>query len=268
MAEHVEGPLYYETMGRTGPVVAFVHPNPMDQSCWMFQMAQLSTWFRCIAIDIPGYGRSPKATKGLTMRDIAQACWEAIDDAFPGESAILAGCSTGSAIAPHMYHLRPDKTKALVLCGTGYNPRKEFAHHRIKSYQDRGVDFRWDYTFQDFSPAFRTTPLGHYFANLFAERNVYADADSIIYQFEALLQPEAADHHSAIKAPTIILSGSEDGTHQSAFALKDRIPGCEMRVLGGAGHACQIEQPGLFNRWMLEFLGKHGLMPASPKPMM
>ena len=41
-----------------------------------------------------------------------------------------------------------------------------------------------------------------------------------------------------------------------------------MRVLGGAGHACQIEQPGLFNRWMLEFLGKHGLMPASPKPTM
>ena len=61
MAEHIDGPLYYERMGRTGPVMAFVHPNPMDQSCWIFQMAHMSTWFRCIAIDIPGYGRSPKA---------------------------------------------------------------------------------------------------------------------------------------------------------------------------------------------------------------
>ena len=86
MADHIEGPLYYERMGRSGPVMAFVHPNPMDQSCWIFQMAHLSTWYRCIAIDIPGYGRSPKATPGLTMNDMAEACWEAIDDAFPGES--------------------------------------------------------------------------------------------------------------------------------------------------------------------------------------
>ena len=80
MAKHIDGPLYYEQMGRTGPVMAFVHPNPMDQSCWIFQMAQLSTWYRCIAIDIPGYGRSPKARPGLTMQDTAQACWETIED--------------------------------------------------------------------------------------------------------------------------------------------------------------------------------------------
>jgi pimeloyl-ACP methyl ester carboxylesterase len=77
MAQHIHGPLYYERMGRTGPVIAFVHPNPMDQSCWIFQLAHLSTWYRCIAIDIPGYGRSPKADAGLTMTDMAEACWEA-----------------------------------------------------------------------------------------------------------------------------------------------------------------------------------------------
>src|ERR1041384_6114117 len=81
MAPHIDGPLYYETTGKRGPVMAFVHPNPMDQSCWIFQLAQMSTWYRCIAIDLPGYGRSPKARAGLTMADVAQACWEAIDDA-------------------------------------------------------------------------------------------------------------------------------------------------------------------------------------------
>ena len=168
MAQHIQGPLSYERMGGTGPVIAFIHPNPMDQSCWIFQLAHLSTWFRCIAIDIPGYGRSPKADAGLTMEDMAQACWEAVDGAFGrGERAILVGCSVGSSIAPYMHHLRPATTAALVLSGTGYNPGKEFARRRIKSYTEQGVDFRWDYTFQDFSPAFRATPLAHYFANLF-----------------------------------------------------------------------------------------------------
>lgn len=267
MARNVEGPLYYERMGRTGPVIAFIHPNPMDQSCWIFQMAHLSTWYRCIAIDIPGYGRSPKATADLTMDDLAEACWEAIDDAFAGEKAILVGCSTGSAISPYMYHQRPDKAAALILTGTGYTPGKEFARRRIDAYTANGIDYRWAYTFEDFSPAFRTTPLAHFFANLFAERNEFADLDSILHQFRALQKPEPEGHHATIACPVVILTGSEDGAHQSAFALQERIPDCELRVLPGAGHACQMEQPWLFNRMMIEFLAKHRLFPGKPRPM-
>jgi pimeloyl-ACP methyl ester carboxylesterase len=266
MANHINGPLYYEQMGRTGPVIAFVHPNPMDQSCWIFQMAHFSTWCRCIAIDIPGYGRSPTATEGLTVEDMAQACWEAIDDAWPGEPAILVGCSVGASLAPYMHHLRPNKTKALIVCGTGYNPGKEFAVQRIKSYSEKGIDYRWDYTFQDLSAAFRPTQLAHYFAELFTERNEQADVDTIILQFKALAQPQEEDHYSRIACPMLILSGSEDNSHQRAFALKDRVPGCEMRVLAGAGHACQLEQPWLFDRFMLEFLRKHGLFPDKARP--
>ena len=262
MAEHIDGPLYYERMGRSGPLMAFVHPNPMDQSCWIFQLAQLSTWYRCMAIDVPGYGRSPKARAGLTMNDTAQACWEAIDEVAPGEKAILVGCSVGSAIITYMHHRRPDKTAALILSGTGYNPKKEFAHRRIKAYQEQGVDYRWGYTFEDLSPAFRATPLARFFADTFAERNKHADLGTIIRQFEAHAQPDPGDHQSRVACPAIILSGSEDGTHQSAFALQKRIPNCEMKILPGAGHACQIEQPWLFNRLMIEFLQKHGLFPG------
>ena len=263
MAEHISGSLHYERMGRAGPVIAFVHPNPMDQSCWIFQMAQMSSWFRCITIDLPGYGRSPRATEGLTMKDVAQACWEAVDDAFPNESAALVGCSIGSALVPHMYHLRPERTKAMVLSGTGYNPDKAFIPRRIKAYRDRGIDYRFDYTFEDFSPAFRATPMARFFADMFVQRNDTADAETIIRQFQAYQHPEPADHHASIRCPTIILTGSEDGTHPSSFALQQRIPGCELKILHGAGHACQIEQPWLFNSLMIDFLKRHGLMPTA-----
>ena len=263
MAAHIDGPLYYERMGRSGPVMAFVHPNPMDQSCWMFQMAHLSTWYRCIAIDLPGYGRSPKARKGLTMADVAQACWEAIDDAFPGERAILVGCSIGSSMLIWMHNHRPDKTAALIMCGTGYNPDKTFIPGRINSYKERGIDYRWGYTFEDFSPAFRQTQMAHFFADMFAERNPFGDVETIITQFEAYRQPEPPDHHAKVACPAIILTGSEDGTHPTSFALQKRIKGCEMKILYGAGHACQIEQPWLFNRYMIEFLDAHRLFPSA-----
>jgi 3-oxoadipate enol-lactonase len=234
----------------------------MDQSCWIFQMAYLSTWYRCLAIDIPGYGRSPKADPGLTMNDMAQACWEALDNEFLEQSAILVGCSVGAALVPYMHHLRPERTSALVLTGTGYQPEKEFASRRIKSYSEQGVDFRWEYTFQDFSPAFRATPLAHYFADMFAQRNRFADVETIVRQFEALGQPDSEDHYARIAAPTIILTGTEDSAHASSFALKEQIPGCELKVLPGAGHACHIEQPWLFNRLIINFLTKHDLFPG------
>lgn len=262
MAAHIQGPIYYERAGRSGPVMAFIHPNPMDQSCWLYQMAHFSTWYRCIAIDLPGYGRSPKADAGLRMEDVAEACWEAIDDAFPGEPAILVGCSIGSALLPYMHHLREARTKAIILSGHGYDPKKEFAPGRIKAYTEQGVDYRWDYTFIDLSPAFRPNPLAHYFAEIFTERNDLADVETIVRQFEALMQPEPEDHHARIKCPTLILTGSEDSVHQRSFVLKSRIRDSELKVLPGAGHACMVEQPWLFDRLMIEFLTKHRLFPG------
>jgi pimeloyl-ACP methyl ester carboxylesterase len=224
-------------------------------------MAQMSTWYRCIAIDLPGYGRSPKARKGLTMANVAQACWEAIDDAFLGERAILVGCSIGSSMLVWMNNERKQQTDALIMCGTGYNPDKKFIPGRIASYKERGIGYRWGYTLEDFSPAFRSMPMAHFFADLFAERNAFGDVETIITQFEAYQQPEPPDHHAKVACPSIILTGSEDSTHSSSFALQKRIKDCEMKILYGAGHACQIEQPWLFNRYMIEFLTSHGLFP-------
>ena len=259
MVEHINGPLYWERMGRTGTTMAFVHPNPMDQSCWLYQMTHMSTWFRCVTIDIPGYGRSPTAEPGLTMDDIAQACWEAVDEAVGGGPAILVGCSVGSSVIPRMFHLRPDQTQALIFSGTGYTPEKEFAARRIASYTEQGIDFRYEYVFQDLSPEFGKTPMATYFAELFSERNEWADVESIIEQFRALAQPDPEDLHSGITVPSIILTGSEDSAHERAFALQERIPNCELYTLEGAGHACMMEKPWEFDREMLRFLAKHGL---------
>jgi pimeloyl-ACP methyl ester carboxylesterase len=218
-----------------------------------------------MAIDIPGYGRSPTAREGLTMDDMAQACWEAVDDAYPGETCILVGCSVGARLVPHMYHLRPGKTAALIVCGTGVTPTPSVPTRRVKQYRDRGIEFRWGYTFEDFSAHFRATPMAKFFADLFAERNAYADVDTIIHQFHALDAPPPENHHQTIGCPMLIISGSEDNSHQRAFELKERIPGCEMKIVYGAGHACQIEQPWMFNQYMLEFLKKHGLFAGLPK---
>jgi pimeloyl-ACP methyl ester carboxylesterase len=257
---HIDGPLYAEVAGPAdAPPMVFVHPNPMDSACWLYQMAHFSTWYRCIAIDLPGYGRSPSARPGLTMEEIADACWDVVDRITTStEPAVLVGCSVGSNVVQHMYHRRPASTHSVVLSGTGWSPVKEFAPRRITAYQEQGIGYRYDYTLQDLSPAFRQNPIATWLATLFTERNEYADLETIITMFEALGVPDPEWLQKDLDAPVLILSGSEDTAHQSAFALRDRLPDVEMVVLHGAGHACQIEQPWVFDAEMIRFLHEHG----------
>jgi pimeloyl-ACP methyl ester carboxylesterase len=263
MADHIAGRLHSERMGRSGPVMAFVHPNPLDQSSWLFQMAHFSTWFRCIAIDLPGYGRSPKASAGLTLSDMATGCWEATEEAFPGETAILVGCSVGAQLLPYMYRQKPRQVSAIILSGVGYNPAKEFATRSIDAYSKRGADYRWQHAFQAFSPAFRSTSMAHYLVSLFVERNENLDVASLLHQFEAHKMPDPDDLHSRISCPAIIITGSEDGAHATSFVLQSRIQGCELQVLPGGGHASHLEQPWLFDTYVIDFLRRHNLMPAA-----
>jgi pimeloyl-ACP methyl ester carboxylesterase len=84
---------------------------------------------------------------------------------------------------------------------------------------------------------------------------------TIILQFHAHQMPDPDDLHSRIACPSII-TGSEDGAHSTSFVLKDLIPGCKLKILPGGGHTCHFEQPWLFNRFMIEFLREHKLLPS------
>src|SRR5919202_5035381 len=154
MAEHINGPLHWDQLVKSGRPIAYVHPNPMDHSCWVYQMDHMSTWFRCIGIDLPGYGRSPTAQAGLTMQDVAQACWEAVDE-VADEPAVLVGLSVGSNVILHMQAQQPDRTLAMIHSGCSYRPIKDFAFQRQKQYAEQGIAFRREHAPADFSPAFQ-----------------------------------------------------------------------------------------------------------------
>lgn len=256
---HLEGPLHAEAVGDPeAPPMVFVHPNPMDSSGWLYQTAHFSAWYRCVAVDLPGYGRSPRAQAGLTMVDVADACWEAVDRFAGPAPAVLVGCSVGGNVVQHMYHRRPARTDAVVMSGSGWREVKDFASHRIAAYTERGLAYRYDYTLECFSPAFRSTPVAKWLANLFMERNADADLETILLMFHAYAEPDPDWLAKELRAPALVVSGSEDFTNGPARALHDRLPDAEFVEVAGAGHACQLEQPWVFDAEMIRFLRAHG----------
>jgi pimeloyl-ACP methyl ester carboxylesterase len=187
--EHIDGRLYWEKAGRSGRPIVFVHPNPMDRRCWLYQIAHFSQLFQTISVDLPGYGFSPAAGPGLTMVELAAACWNAVAEVTI-EPSILVGLSTGSGVALYMAQQRPAHTLALVLSGARYrraNP--DSSRDRVDRYRDLGAAHRYQHTLEDFAPHFRDTEIGQYFARMFSE-NALADADTYRNLTSARSDPE------------------------------------------------------------------------------
>lgn len=232
-------------------------------------MQHFSTWFRCIAIDTPGYGRSPKAEDGVTADEIAQAFWDAIDEIAPGEPVILVGCSGGFMYALDMQALHPDRTAAVVLTGAGYMLKTYPS--RLEAYEEEGLGFRWRHIALDFAPAFNATPMARYMAKVMLERDSLLDLETIKSQYRAhaMSDPDASEEEAShsprmsvlnVKAPCLIVTGTEDALHQASFTLNKHIKGSELQVMPGAGHCTMMEQPGIFDGILIDFLEKHSLM--------
>jgi 3-oxoadipate enol-lactonase len=243
----------------------FVHPNPYDGSAWMYQLTHLATWYRCVAVDLPGFGRSPKASPGLSLDEIADACWNAVDAIDAEGQAILVGCSIGSPIVARMERRRPDRTAAVVISGTGHWETTDYQamlRDLINAYEVEGIAYRLRFAHHDLSAVFRATPLGQFVVDQLLSRDQFVDIPSVQLELESLIAEDTQDYYSALGAPAIILTGTEDGSHDRAVELSKRTPDLEISILPGAGHACQLEQPWLFDRLLLEFLDRHDLGPA------
>src|SRR6058998_1269725 len=108
--------IYYEVSGEGFPFV-MVHANPFDHNLWMYQIAHFSTYFKVIAVDIRGYGRSNKPTTPFSLKDMAGNVLGVCHNEDIKE-AILDSVSVGSGIALLLGLDHPEMFKALILIGS------------------------------------------------------------------------------------------------------------------------------------------------------
>lgn len=253
--------LYRETIGRSGPPMVFLHPMPHDLTAWAYQTAHFSTWCRTIAIDLPGHGRSPRALPGMTMADVAQACWDAVDEEAPAESIVLAGLSVGSHVAKYMVNAKPRRVDALVLTAGGFFPGpKGIAAQHVEPYREQGLAHKREHLAANFSAAFRDTEIARYFIDLAMERNVAGDVEGTVRLMLALDPPDPDWLHPGITVPTLIVTGGEDGSRPRTEEMHRRIAGSELQVIDGTGHCCNIERPAEYDRIVLDFLRRQRLL--------
>lgn len=254
--------IYYEVSGEGLPFV-MVHANPFDHNLWMYQIAHFSTYFKVIAVDIRGYGRSDKPVIPFTLNDMAEDVLGVCRDQNVTE-AILAGVSVGSGMAILLGLDHPALFKALVLVGGSSGPGGSI-DERIHGYTRIGVEQYHIQHLRDLvAPEFAESKLGKYLLRTFVERDPWLSGESIGQIFRARGGLDMTARLGTMKVPTLVINGEHDNSLAGGKKTASLIPGAVHKILPKTGHACNIEDPAGFDAIVIDFLHAKQLMPAVP----
>jgi 3-oxoadipate enol-lactonase len=254
--------IYYEVSGEGFPFV-MVHANPFDHNLWMYQIAHFSTYFKVIALDIRGYGRSDKPATPFSLKDMADDVLGVCRDEGVTE-AILGGVSVGSGMALLLGLEHPQMFKALILVG-GNSGGAGSIDDRIHGYTKTGVEkYHIQHLRELVAPEFSETKLGRYLLSTFVEREPWLSGECIAQIFRARAGTDMTPRLGMMKVPTLVINGEYDNSLTAGRRTASLIPGAVHKVLPKTGHACNIEDPATFDGFVIDFLRANGLMPAAP----
>ena len=254
--------IYYEVSGDGFPFV-MIHANPFDHNLWMYQIAHFSSYFKVVAVDIRGYGRSDKPTSPFSLKDMADDVVGVCRDEGISE-AIVGGVSVGSGIALLMGLDHPEFCKALILVGGSSGPGGSI-EQRIHGYTKIGVEkYHIQHLRELVAPGFPETKLGKYLLHTFAERDPWLSGESIGQIFRARAGTDMTPRLPGMKVPTLVINGEHDNSLAGGKKTASLIPGAVHKILPNTGHACNIEDPAGFDEMVVEFLKSRGFMPLEP----
>ncbi len=251
--------IYYEVLGEGFPFV-LVHANPFDHNLFIYQISHFSTYFKVIALDIRGYGRSDKPTTPFRLKEMAEDVLGVCRDEGVKE-AILGGVSVGSGIALLLGLDHPEMFKALILVG-GNSGGGGRVDDRIRGYTEIGVEkYHIQHLEELVSPEFPKTKLGKYLLQTFVEQDPWLSGESIAQIFRARAGTDMTSRLRSLRVPTLVINGEYDNSLSAGRRTAELIPGAVHEILPKTGHACCIEDPAGFDGLVMEFLAAHGLMP-------
>ena len=253
--------IYYETAGEGHPFV-FIHANPFDHNMWLYQTARFSEYFRTIAMDLRGYGRSDKPECAYSFAEVAEDVL-GVCRAEGVARAILAGASIGAKLAFHLALDRRGMFDALILVG-GSAGRGRSYDSRISGYRERGAaGYRKEHMEALVAPGFAATPRGRYLLDSFLDRTPMLSGEAIARLFEAFDGVDLLSRVSSLDIPVLIVNGEHDMSLPGARETAALLPDVIHRVIPDTGHLCCFEDPAAFDAMVVEFLRSRGLMPGS-----
>jgi len=257
--------LYYEEAGEGTPVL-FIHEFADDLRTWEPQFNHFSRNYRCIAYNARGYPPSEVPENSSSYSQIRAA--EDARDVLRHlgiQKAHSIGLSMGGFASLHFGLNFPEMALSCVVAGCGYGAggdreqwRQETAEiaQRFIDLGMKGVSKFYAYgpTRVQFE---NKDPRGFAaFVKRFNEHSPLGCANTFIgVQGERPSLYELQEDMAKMTVPVYIITGDEDEPClEPNLMMKRTIAMSWLAVMPKAGHAINLEDPGLFNQLVQDFL--------------
>ena len=248
--------LHFHVEGRPGlPAVVLSNSLGTDLHMWHRQVEPLMEHFRLVRYDSRGHGASD-APPGDYTGEILGRDVLALADHLGLKRFAFCGLSLGALVGQWLALNAQTRLEALVLAnGSAYLPSYESWTARMELARTNGMGELLDMVMpRFFSQSYRDRdePMYHAIRNTFTATDPQGYAACCAAVRDSDFRPRLKD----MRTRTLVIGGSLDAATPAetcAAELSGGIPGARLATLE-AGHISCVEQPGAFNRTVIEFL--------------
>lgn len=266
--------LAFTDTGEGFPVL-FIHGLGSSISAWQKTIPALKDSFRCLAVDLPGFGRSSKSGSMPSMEFYADIINELLDK-LQIKACGLAGHSMGGQVAVHTALKYPEKVRKLALLApAGLETFTAEEALQLESW------FQPEKIFQAGPDIIEQNVKLNFFRfpedaqRLLEERLAYKNCTDYPFfcrvlsqSVKAMLQEPVFDKLSELNMPVLTLFGRNDAyipspvlhpfmkLEEMVLNATARIPQNEVVFVNSCGHFIQFEQPEKANSHLLSFFSE------------
>jgi pimeloyl-ACP methyl ester carboxylesterase len=270
---HVNGIVlrYVDRGPRESVPVVFIHGFPFSHAMWDGQIDALSATYRCVAHDVRGLGQSDPADHQYTIEGHVDDLLGLLDR-LGLDRVVCVGLSMGGYITLRALERAQERFLGAVLCDT--RSEADTDEGKIRRFAGiRTVKSEGSRLFADtfvravFAPSsFETRPEAVAKIHGIISRTTPLSIAGTLLALASRTDTTAS--LTRITVPTMIIVGEEDTLTPPACsqAMHERIRGSELRIIPGAGHMTNLENPAAFNGALASFLRRISLTGTGGRP--
>lgn len=253
------------TPSKDGPLCLFLHGIGGARWNWEAQVSAVGTTMRAAALDLRGYGDSALGPQQSTVEAYCDDIFSVMT-ALGAEKLVLVGLSYGSWIATSFAMRHPERLAGLVLSGGCTGMSEAGVGEREAFRTSRQVPLDAGQTPADFAPAVVKVLAGPEASEAVKEQlfKSMAAIPAATYRdaLNCFTNPPERFDFSRLTMPVLMMTGEFDrlASPKEIRGVAERIhaeasePDVRYETIADAGHVCNVEQPSVYNRILLEFL--------------
>ncbi|MBC8161941.1 MAG: alpha/beta fold hydrolase [Roseiflexaceae bacterium] len=265
------------------PKALLIHGWSSSSFTWAPILPSLRKRYRCLAIDLPGYGKSPAPVEPPTIAGYAHLAGRIIEKVSDRPMLVL-GHSMGGQITATLALQAPDLLERMVLLNPALSGRLSprvnmllaphvlaerypFLEWLIYLLAQTPLDYT-DYLLKPSSFAERAHVNATDYARIRADARRRGQGRIRALCFGAMIEGDLRGKLRRIETPALVVWGAEDNIVplRDAGAVADEWPRADLRIIPNAGHWPQFEQPGVTLRHIAHYLGLPPDLDAAADP--